>query len=76
MRKLIRSIESSDPKLLAAIVKAETDDNLKSYFEAMVACILQRDPLANNKANSNKNEKHSVSELALHQWLEVEIRRT
>ena len=36
-RKLIRSIESSDPKLLATIAKVETDDNLKSDVVAMAA---------------------------------------
>ena len=35
--KLIRSIESSDPKLLAAIAKVETDKSLKSDFEGMAA---------------------------------------
>ena len=62
VRKLIRSIESSDPKLLAAISKVETEENLKSDFEAMAAYIMPCYPLANDKANSNRNEKHSVSD--------------
>ena len=37
VRNLIRSIESTGPKLLATIVKVETDDNLMFDFEAMAA---------------------------------------
>ena len=47
----MRSIESSDPKLLAAIAKVETDENLKSNFEGMAAYILPYDPVANNNDN-------------------------
>ena len=60
VRKLIRSIESSDPKLLAATDKADAGEYLKSYFEAILACILLCDPESNNKAYSNKNEMCSV----------------
>ena len=59
-RKLIRSIELSDLKLLAAIAKVETNDNLKSDFEEMAAYILPCDHIANKKGNSNKNRKHRV----------------
>ena len=37
LRKLIHSVESLDPKLLATIFKVETDDNLKSDVVAMAA---------------------------------------
>ena len=73
-RKLIRSIESLDPKILAAITKVETNNKLKSDFEEMASCILPCDPVANSKDNSNKNEKHRVSN-ELHQWLEVDINK-
>ena len=33
VRKLIRNVESTDPKSLAVIAKIETDDNLMSDFE-------------------------------------------
>ena len=46
----------------AVIDKIETDEDLKLDFEAMVASILPWDHIANNKAYSNKNEKHSVSD--------------
>ena len=45
----MHSIESADPKLLAAMAKTETDEKLKSGFEAMVACVLPHAPVANNK---------------------------
>ena len=35
--KLMRSIESSDPKILAAIAKVETVEELKTDFEAIEA---------------------------------------
>ena len=47
----MRSIESSDPKLLEAIIKVETDESLKSDCEGMAAYILPHDPVANNKTN-------------------------
>ena len=62
VRKLIRSIESFDPKLLATIATVETDEVLKSDVEAMTAYILPCDPATNNKDDSNKNEKCSVSD--------------
>ena len=62
VRKLIRSIELTDPKLLAVIAKVETDDDLMSNFEAMVAYVLLCDPLANN-TSSSKSDRHNVSEL-------------
>ena len=37
VRKLIRSIESSDPKLLAAISKLQIEDDLNLDFEVMSA---------------------------------------
>ena len=58
--KLIRSIESSDPKLLVAIAKLETDETLKSDFEGVAAYILLHDPVANDETNSNKTEKCSM----------------
>ena len=48
--------------MLAAIAKVETDESLKSDFEGMAAYVLPCDPVANNKANSNKTEKCSVSD--------------
>ena len=36
-RKLILSIKSLDPNILAAIANVETNEDLKSYFEATVA---------------------------------------
>ena len=47
VRKPIRSIGSSDPKLLAAIAKVETDEDLKSDFDAMAYYILPCDHVAN-----------------------------
>ena len=65
-RKLIHSIESSDPKLLAEIAELETNNKLKSDFEEMTSCILPCDHVSNNNADSNKNEKCSASD-ELHQ---------
>ena len=65
VRKLIRSVESSDPKLLVTIAKVEKDESLKSDFEGMSAYVLLCDHVANNKANSNKTEKHSVSDASV-----------
>ena len=65
MRKLIHSIESLDPTLLAAITKVETDETLKSDFEGMTAYILPRDHVANNNANSNKSKKYSVLDTSI-----------
>ena len=65
VRKLIRSIGSSDSKLLAAIVKGETDKKLKSDIEAMAAYILPHVPVANDEANYNENHKHSVSDASV-----------
>ena len=61
IRKLIRSIESTDPKSLAAIAKVEIDGNLMSDFEAIAACVLPRDPTASNKASAN-SDRHNASE--------------
>ena len=52
VRKLIRSVESTDPKSLVAIAKIKTDDNLMSDFEAMAAHMLPCDPVANNKVSA------------------------
>ena len=60
--KLIRSVEPTDPKSLAAIAKVEIDDNLMSYFEAMAACVLPHGLVANNKASA-KSDRHGVSQL-------------
>ena len=35
--KLTSSVESSNPKLLAAVAKVENDESLKSNFEGMTA---------------------------------------
>ena len=58
-------IESSDPKIFAAIAKVETDKELKSDFEATSACILLCDTVSNNKAYSNNNDKHSASDIGI-----------
>ena len=58
---LMRSIESSCSKSLATIDKVETDEELKSDFEAMSAYILTYDPVANKKDYSNKNKKRDMS---------------
>ena len=63
--KLMRSIESSDPKILAAIAKVETVEELKTDFEAIEAWILPHDHWANNKAYSNANDKCSVSDAVI-----------
>ena len=60
--KLIRNIESLDPKLLGEIAKVENSEGLKSDFEAMAAHIFPYDHVANNKAYLNKNKKHNVSD--------------
>ena len=52
VRKLIRSVESADPKLLVAIAKVETDDNSMSDFKAIPACIHPHDPAVRNKASA------------------------
>ena len=49
----MHSIESSDPKLLDAIAKVETDKSLKSDFEGMAAYILPYEHVANSKLCSN-----------------------
>ena len=61
VRKLIRSVESTDPKLLAAIAKVEIDDDSMSDFEAIAACVLLCDPAANNKASA-KSDRHDMLE--------------
>ena len=61
-RKLIRSVELTYPKSLAAIDKVETDDNLMSDFEEIAAHVLPHDPAANNKASA-KSDLCNVSEL-------------
>ena len=48
--KLMRRFKSSDLKLLAKISKVETNNELKSDFEAIRACVLPHNPTANNKA--------------------------
>ena len=53
--KLICSVESLEPKLLAEIAKIDTDEDLKLDFEAMEAYILPWDPIDNNKDYLNKN---------------------
>ena len=53
VRKFIRSIECSDPKLLAAIAQVETDKSMQSNFEDMASFILPSDPVANNKASTS-----------------------
>ena len=58
----MHSIELLNPKLLTAVDKVETSKELKSDFEDMTACSLLRDPVANNEACSNKNEKLSESD--------------
>ena len=58
--KLIRSVELSDPKLLVAIAKVETDKTLKSDFEGVAAYILLHDHVANDEASSKKTEKCSM----------------
>ena len=72
----MRSIESSDPKLIGAIAKAETDEELKSDFEAMTAHILLYEPVSNNKANSNQNEKWSVSDAGITSMVGVRDQET
>ena len=46
----MRIIESSYPKLLADVDKLETEEELNSDFEAMSACILPYDHVANVNA--------------------------
>ena len=65
VRKLTHSIESSDPKLLAVISKAQTGEELKSDFEYIEAYILPHDFVANNKDASNKNEKQNVPDTCI-----------
>ena len=67
VRKLMSSSESSDPNRLAAIAKVETNEELKSYFEAVAACVLLCDPIASNKSYSIKNEIHNVSDASISQ---------
>ena len=63
VRKLVRSIECSDPKLLATIAQAESDKTMKSDFEATASFILPSDPVANNKATTpNKNDGGIMSD--------------
>ena len=62
IRKLIRSIESTDPKSLAAIAKFETGNDLMSDFEAMASHVLPCDSIASNKAPA-KNDRHNVLDL-------------
>ena len=52
----MRSIESLEPKLLAAIDKLETNEDLKSYFEAISACVLPCDPVSRKKSYSREND--------------------
>ena len=54
-------IELSDLNILAAVTKVETEKELKSYFEAIEDRILPCNPIARNKAYSNKTEKFNVS---------------
>ena len=61
----MRGIESSDPKISATISKVETNEEIKSDFEATKACILPHDPAANNKVCSNKNQKNSASNVGI-----------
>ena len=57
-RNLLRSVECSDPKLLAAIAQVESNKTLKSDFEEMASLILPSDPVANNDATTpNKNDR-------------------
>ena len=65
VRKLMSSSESSDTNLLASIAKVETDEELKSYFEAAAACVLLCDPVASNKSYSIKNEKQNVPDASI-----------
>ena len=73
MINLIRSVESSDPKLLAAIAKVETNESLKSDFEVMSAYILPCDPVAKTRLIQIR---HTACRMpVLYQWLEAEMKR-
>ena len=59
---MLRSIECSDPKLLATIAQAESDKNLKSDLEAMASFVLPSDPTDNNKAATPNKDTGSTSD--------------
>ena len=61
----MHNIEISDPKLLVTIAKVETEEDLKSCIENIIACILPHDPVAYNKDASNKNEKQNVPDTCI-----------
>ena len=45
--------------------KVKTDEDIKSDFEAIAACILPYNHVANNKAYSHKNEKHNAYDASI-----------
>ena len=63
-RKLIRSVESTDPKSLVAIAKVETDDNVMSDFEVMAIHVLRYNPAANNEALAKSDERDVLEKSA------------
>ena len=61
IRKLVHSIECSNPKLLATIAQVESDKSMND-FEAIVSFILLSNPVTNNKATtSNKSNGGIIS---------------